>query len=66
MTLNLSPNLYIQAGVEHTVVSYDGVGHAFWKDMGQIARQEAPQAEAYELATGFLRVFFEAKRAAVR
>ena len=34
--------------------------------MGQIARQEAPQAEAYELATGFLRVFFEAKRAAVR
>ena len=55
-----------EAGVEHTVVSYDGVGHAFWKDMGQIARQEAPQTEAWRLATGFLRAFFEGKPAAVR
>ena len=54
-----------EAGVEHTVVSYDGVGHAFWKDMAQIARQEAPQTEAWQLATGFLRAFFERKQASV-
>ena len=23
------------SGIEHEVTSYDGVGHAFWKDMGQ-------------------------------
>ena len=50
-----------EAGVEHEVVSYNGVGHAFWKDMGQIEREEMPQIAAWRLSTAFLRNFFENK-----
>ena len=50
-----------EAGVEHEVVSYNGVGHAFWKDMGQIEREEMPQIAAWRLSTTFLRNFFENK-----
>ena len=48
-----------EARVEHEVISYDGVGHAFWKDMGQIEREEMPQIAAWRKSTGFLRDFFE-------
>ena len=41
------------------MISYDGVGHAFWKDMGQIEREEMPQIAAWRKSTGFLRDFFE-------
>ena len=46
------------AGVEHDVVSYENVGHAFWSDMGQIEREESPQIDAYRRTTTFLREFF--------
>ena len=45
-------------GVEHDVVRYDGVGHAFWKDMAQIQREEAPQIDAYRRTTAFLKDYF--------
>ena len=50
-----------EAGVEHEVQSYYGVGHAFWSDMGQIDRQEMPQFAAWGLATNFLKTFFEGR-----
>ena len=46
------------AGVEHDVVSYENVGHAFWSDMGQIEREESPQIDAYRRTTAFLREYF--------
>jgi len=55
-----------EAGVEHEVVSYYGVGHAFWKDMGQIEREEMPQIAAYRLATTFLRNFFSGSESFAR
>ena len=48
-----------QARVEHEVTCYDGVGHAFWKDMGQISREEMPQIAAWRQSTSFLRNFFD-------
>ncbi|EOD11256.1 hypothetical protein EMIHUDRAFT_120383 [Emiliania huxleyi CCMP1516] len=36
-----------------------GVGHAFWKDMGQIERRETPQIAAWRQSTTFLRTFFD-------
>lgn len=54
-----------EAGVEHEVRSYDGVGHAFWKSMAQIEKREAPQIEAWLLTTRFLRNFFDGKPAVV-
>ena len=39
------------AGVEHDVVSYENVGHAFWSDMGQVEREESPQIDAYKGVT---------------
>lgn len=50
-----------EAGVEHEVVSYYGVGHAFWKDVGQIEREEMPQTAAYRLMTTSLRNFYTGK-----
>ena len=44
-----------EANVDHTVQTYDGVGHAFWKDMEQIRRGEQPQLGAYQQVTGFLK-----------
>jgi len=46
------------SGVEHVLRVYDGVGHAFWTDMGQVERGEQPQTKAYEQCTSFLRRFF--------
>lgn len=46
------------AKVEHDVQVYDGVGHAFWEDMGQIERQEEPQTAAWNQIIRFLRDFF--------
>lgn len=43
-----------QANVKHDVQVYNGVGHAFWKDMDQIERNEQPQSDAYRLITDFL------------
>lgn len=48
-----------EAGVEHDVTCYEGVGHAFWKDMGQIERRETPQIAAWRQSTTFLRTFFD-------
>ena len=38
---------------------YDGVGHAFWKDMEQIERGQQPQTDAYEQCVSFLREYFD-------
>ena len=38
---------------------YDGVGHAFWEDMGQVERGERPQADAWAQCVGFLRAYFD-------
>ena len=46
-----------EAGVKNDVRIYDGVGHAFWTDMGQVRRGEQPQADAYEQCTSFLSEF---------
>ncbi len=50
-----------EAEVEHEVVSYYGVGHAFWSDMDAIEKEEMPQIAAYRLATTFLRNFYTGK-----
>ena len=50
------------AGIESNVKVYDGVGHAFWKNMEQVREGEEPQTEAYEQCVGFLRGFFHEKR----
>lgn len=48
-----------QAKVEGSDVRiYDGVGHAFWKDMAQIQRGDEPQTQAYKQCTDFLHKFF--------
>lgn len=47
-----------EAGVNNDVRVYKGVGHAFWKDVGQIERGDQPQADAYNQCTTFLREFF--------
>ena len=41
---------------DHELRIYDGVGHAFWKDMKQIERQEQPQYDAYQQIVGFLKM----------
>jgi carboxymethylenebutenolidase len=46
------------ANVDHDVKIYDGVGHAFWKDMDQIRRGDEPQSSAYRQCTEFLKTFF--------
>lgn len=46
------------AEIEHEVVSYYGVGHAFWKDMSQIRDEQMPQLAAWRLSTAFLRSFY--------
>ena len=43
------------------VISYNGVGHAFWADMAQIEGEQMPQIAAYRLATNFLRGFYAGK-----
>ena len=40
-------NKLVAAGVPHEIQVYDGVGHAFWKDMGQVKRREQPQTAAW-------------------
>jgi len=47
-----------QADVESDIRIYDGVGHAFWKNMEQIARGDEPQLSAYRQCTAILRRFF--------
>jgi len=47
-----------EAGVENDVCVYEGVGHAFWKDVSQIERGDQPQASAYKRCTSFLQKFF--------
>mmetsp|Transcript_14902 Transcript_14902/g.22924 ORF Transcript_14902/g.22924 Transcript_14902/m.22924 type:complete len:281 (-) Transcript_14902:131-973(-) len=51
-----------QAGVQNDVRIYEGVGHAFWKDMNQIKRGEQPQTDAYNQCTSFLKKFFSGKK----
>jgi len=46
------------AEIEHEVVSYFGVGHAFWKDMAQIHEEQMPQLAAWRLSINFLRNFY--------
>ena len=46
------------AGVDNDVRVYEGVGHAFWKDVSQIESGDQPQADAYNQCTTFLREFF--------
>jgi len=41
--------------VKSDVTVYDGVGHAFWKDMEQIEQKEQPQYDAYRRVVGFLK-----------
>jgi len=47
-----------KAGVENDVRVYEGVGHAFWTDVGQVRRGDQPQTDAYAQCTSFLRNFF--------
>jgi carboxymethylenebutenolidase len=47
-----------EAQVENNVRIYDGVGHAFWKDMEQIEKGDQPQLEAYQQVTSFLKEQF--------
>jgi carboxymethylenebutenolidase len=54
------------ANVEHEVMSYYGVGHAFWTDVGQVEREEMPQLAAWRLSTNFLRNHFEGKESFAR
>lgn len=37
------------AKVKNDIQIYDGVGHAFWKDMQQIHRGDEPQTSAYRM-----------------
>ena len=50
-----------EADIEHEVVSYYGVGHAFWKDVGQVEREEMPVIAGYRLTTTFLKGYFTGK-----
>ncbi|KAL7452256.1 hypothetical protein ACHAWC_003992, partial [Mediolabrus comicus] len=50
-----------EAGVENDVCVYEGVGHAFWKDVSQIERGDQPQASAYKQCTSFLQKFFSSE-----
>lgn len=47
-----------EAGVQNDVRIYEGVGHAFWKDMNQIHSGEQPQKDAYTQCISFLQKFF--------
>ena len=47
-----------EAGIENDVRVYEGVGHAFWKDVNQIERGDQPQTDAYQQCTTFLQKFF--------
>ena len=47
-----------EAQIEHEVVSYAGVGHAFFSDVRQVEREEMPVVAAYKQSTDFLRRFF--------
>jgi carboxymethylenebutenolidase len=47
-----------EANVKNEVKIYDGVGHAFWKNMEQIEQGDEPQASAYRQCTKFLNDFF--------
>jgi carboxymethylenebutenolidase len=55
-----------EAGVEHEVVSYYGVGHAFWSSVEQVRDEEMPQIAAYRLTTSCLRNFFEGQESFAR
>lgn len=47
-----------EAEVKHDIKIYDGVGHAFWKNMDQVRHDEHPQKEAFHQCT---RDFFNSK-----
>ena len=55
-----------QADVEHEVVSYYGAGHAFWKSVGQVEREEMPVIAGYRLTTNFLKGYFAGKESFAR
>ena len=48
-----------EANIVNDVRVYDGVGHAFWKDMEQIERRQQPQTDAYKQCVSFLREYFD-------
>ena len=50
------------AGVDNDIRVYDGVGHAFWKDVSQIESGDQPQSDAYNQCTTFLRDFFSSSK----
>lgn len=53
-------NALREAGVASDVRVYDGVGHAFWKDMGPVERGEpGPVLETWRQVTAFLREHYE-------
>ena len=47
-----------EASVAHTVKTYDGVGHAFWKSVSQVEQREEPVLSAYRQTTSFLKEYF--------
>ena len=58
VTVDAFRDALAQAGVANEVVSYDGVGHAFWSDVAQVRRRQMPQLAAWEQTTNFLREFY--------
>ncbi|KAL3928561.1 MAG: hypothetical protein SGBAC_012597 [Bacillariaceae sp.] len=52
-------NALAAANVEQDVKIYDGVGHAFWKNMEEIRRGVQPQQQAFQQCVGFLKEFFD-------
>mmetsp|Transcript_18498 Transcript_18498/g.25452 ORF Transcript_18498/g.25452 Transcript_18498/m.25452 type:complete len:323 (-) Transcript_18498:21-989(-) len=46
------------------ITVYDGVGHAFWREMEEVKKGDQPQLAAYEKCVGFLRSFFNEKKEA--
>lgn len=50
-----------EADVEHEVMSYYGAGHAFWKEVGKVEREEMPVIAGYRLTANFIRGYFAGK-----
>ena len=47
-------------------MSYYGAGHAFWKDVAQVEKEEMPVIAGYRLTTNFLRGYFQGKESFAR
>ncbi|CAJ1959283.1 unnamed protein product [Cylindrotheca closterium] len=52
-------NALTKAQVEKDVKIYEGVGHAFWKNMEGVRHGNQPQQQALQQCTTFLRKFFD-------